>query len=123
AQAWTQLQQPGLVAKGYALTETGKAIAQVPWALVEQMMRPVMEYFVPWQKAGAAMEMLGHDLIIKNPQSPEALRAVSRLVNDSIDNRMGQMAYDNRFINRTVKDAMLLSFRAFGWQLGKYSEL
>jgi hypothetical protein len=122
SQAWTQLKEPGLQ-KAYAFTETGKALANLPWAVIEQAMRPVMEYFVPWQKAGAAMEMLGHDMITENPQSPEALRAVARRVSDSIDNRMGQMAYDNRFINKTAKDAALLSFRAFGWQLGKYQEL
>jgi hypothetical protein len=33
------------------------------------------------------------------------------------------MTYDNLLYNRVVKDAALLSFRAYGWQLGKYREL
>jgi N12 class adenine-specific DNA methylase len=83
-QAWTQLQQPGLAEKGYALSETGKALANLPWSVVEQVMRPVMEYFVPWQKAGAAMDMLGHDLIIENPGDAAALREVARKVSMTI---------------------------------------
>jgi len=35
---------------------------------------------------------------------------------------MGQVVYDNLFYNRSVKDVALLSFRAYGWQLGKYRE-
>jgi hypothetical protein len=42
---------------------------------------------------------------------------------DSVDNRMGQIVYDNLFYQRAVKDLALLSFRAYGWQLGKYREL
>jgi hypothetical protein len=45
------------------------------------------------------------------------VRAAMRKVWDSVDNRMGQMVYDNLFYERAVKDIALITFRAYGWQL------
>lgn len=100
-----------------------KAALNAPFALVEQAMRPIMDYVVPRQKLGVfadmarrELEQLGPDATV--PQTREAMRKAW----DSVDNRMGQLVYDNLFYNRAVKDMALLSFRAYGWQLGKYRE-
>jgi hypothetical protein len=42
---------------------------------------------------------------------------------DSVDNRMGQMVYDNIFWDRTLKDVLMGSVRSVGWNLGTIREL
>lgn len=94
-----------------------------PFALVEQMMRPIMEYIVPRQKLGVFADMAKRELLKLGPDaSPEDVREAMRKAWDSVDNRMGQLVYDNLFYNHILKDVALLSFRAYGWQLGKYRE-
>jgi len=106
-------------------TATGLATGALnaPLALVEQMMRPIMEYVVPRQKLGVFADMAKRDLLALGPDpTPEDVREAMRKVWNSVDNRMGQVVYDNLFYNRSMKDVLLLSMRAYGWQLGKYQE-
>ncbi|TMK82947.1 MAG: hypothetical protein E6G57_16530 [Actinobacteria bacterium] len=42
---------------------------------------------------------------------------------DSVDNRMGEMVYDNKFWNRSFKDFLHLGMRAVGWNVGTVSEI
>src|SRR5262249_9503285 len=42
---------------------------------------------------------------------------------DSVDNRLGQMVYDNLFWNKAVKDLSMASVRSLGWNLGTIREL
>jgi hypothetical protein len=42
---------------------------------------------------------------------------------DSVDNRMGQLVYDNLFWDRTLKDLMMISVQSVGWNLGTLREL
>lgn len=107
-------------------TATGyvKGAVQAPFALVEQVMRPIMEYVVPRQKLGVFADLARRELDRLGPTAdPADVREAMRKAWDSVDNRMGQVVYDNLFYNRVVKDLALLSFRAYGWQLGKYREL
>jgi hypothetical protein len=107
-------------------TATGyiKGAAHAPFALLEQTMRPILEYTVPRQKLGVFADIARRELERLGPNAaPEDVRASMRNAWDSVDNRMGQVVYDNLFYNRAVKDLALLSFRAYGWQLGKYREL
>ena len=53
----------------------------------------------------------------------DELRRVAAKVWDSVDNRMGQLVYDNLFWNKTVKDLSMASVRAVGWDLGTIREL
>lgn len=107
-------------------TATGyiKGAVAAPFALLEQTMRPIMEYVVPRQKLGVFVDMARRELERVGPDAdPAVVREAMRKAWDSVDNRMGQVVYDNLFYNRVVKDLALLSFRAYGWQLGKYREL
>lgn len=122
SQAWVQLQEPGLQ-KGYALSEMAKAALNLPPSIIEQAMRPVMEYFVPAQKVGAAVYMMGHEQIARPGMNDDEAREAFGRVWDSIDNRMGNMTYDNQMMNKAVKNALQVTFRSFGWQEGKYFEL
>jgi hypothetical protein len=42
---------------------------------------------------------------------------------DSVDNRMGQLVYDNLFWSKTFKDLAMASVRSVGWNLGTIREL
>lgn len=96
---------------------------RAPLAAWEQAMRPILEYVVPRQKLGVFARMASDELAKLGPNADvHAQRAALGKVWDSVDNRMGQVVYDNLFYNRAVKDVALMTFRAYGWQLGKYRE-
>jgi hypothetical protein len=100
-----------------------KGTMQAPFALMEQAIKPIMEYVVPRQKLGVFSDMAQRAIEKLGPSAqPEDIREAMRKAWDSVDNRMGQLVYDNLFYHRAVKDLALLGFRAYGWQLGKYRE-
>ena len=105
--------------KGYAGT-----ILRVPFAISEQMMRPILEYLVPRQKLGvfAGMAQQHMERLGPNADIHQVRDAMARAA-DATEDRMGQMTYDNLFYNRTIRDAALLGFRAYGWTFGKYRAL
>jgi hypothetical protein len=105
--------------KGYAGT-----VLRLPFAISEQLMRPVLEVLVPRQKLGVfagmareVMERLGPNAEVHTMRDALARAA------DATEDRMGQLTYDNLFYNRAVKDVALVSFRAYGWTYGKYRAL
>jgi hypothetical protein len=106
-------------------TATGylKGALLAPASAVEAAMKPIMEYVVPRQKLGVFADMARREMERLGPDaSVEDTREAMRKAWDSVDNRMGQVVYDNLFYNRAVKDLALVTFRAYGWQLGKYRE-
>jgi hypothetical protein len=42
---------------------------------------------------------------------------------DSVDNRLGQLVYDNLFWHNMTKDLGLVATRSLGWNLGTIREL
>jgi hypothetical protein len=49
---------------------------------------------------------------------PDTLRQMAYEINATIDDRLGQFAYDNLFWNKTVKDALHASVQSVGWNFG-----
>lgn len=97
---------------------------RVPFAAMEQISKPMMEYLVPRQKLGVAADMMRMELErMPKDASVEDVRKVAGKVWDSVDNRMGQMVYDNVFWNKAVKDLAMASVRSVGWNLGTLREL
>lgn len=106
------------------LANYGQATLQVPLAAVEQSMRPIAEYLVPRQKLGVFAQLALQEMERAGMNaSPDQVRAAMARAADWTEDRMGQMTYDNLFYNKMVKDAALMGFRAYGWQLGKYRHL
>lgn len=49
---------------------------------------------------------------------PDTLRQLSREINATIDDRLGQFAYDNELWNKTLRDALHASVQSVGWNFG-----
>jgi diguanylate cyclase (GGDEF)-like protein len=83
----------------------------------------IMEHIVPMQKLGVFSD-LASDWLRRNPQAdPVAMHEAMQRIWDSVDNRLGEMVYDNVFWNRTFKDVAHMMVRAVGWNLGTVREL
>jgi hypothetical protein len=92
---------------------------------VRALSGPIMEKFVPRVKLGAAARMMETKLadLQKNGITDENTVATEMgKIWDSIDNRAGQMVYDNLFWNNAAKDLAFTAVRAVGWDLGSVRE-
>ena len=98
-----------------------RAALKVLPTVIEQIMRPIAEGIVPRQKLGVFAKLMQLEIQRLGPKASAAdLRAAAARCADTTEDRMGQLTYDNLFHNKVAKDLMLLVFRAYGWQLGKY---
>jgi hypothetical protein len=114
--------------------------ARHPWkatqALVEAGSRYILNDIVPRQKLAIAAQMAEPELRAFQKETgkatlrealdaanPERVKDVMARVWDSVDNRLGQVVYDNLFLNRTLRDALHASVQSVGWNLGTLREL
>lgn len=101
----------------------GTAAMKILPVLGDMINKPIFEYLVPRQKLGVFFDM-AQDALNHNPGMDLATkREVMGKLWDSVDNRMGQLVYDNVFWNRTLKDALMVSTRSVGWNLGTIREI
>lgn len=101
----------------------GQAALRFVPAALEQAARPVMEYVVPRQKLGVFADLAKFELGHLPPNAtPDMATAAFARAWDSVDNRMGQLVYDNLFWNRALKDLSMVSVRSVGWNLGTIRE-
>lgn len=105
----------------------GAAALHAPLAALTAVAHGIMTKWVPAMKFGVAMEMarreLEKDPSLAGPGRRTDLRTVMGAVQDSVDNRLGEMVYDNLHWNKAAKDLSMLSVRALGWNLGTWREL
>jgi len=100
------------------------AVGNAAIAPFELAARPMMEHIVPMQKLGVFADLAQFELERLPAQATDAeRRAVLAKVWDSVDNRMGQLVYDNMFWDRTFKDLAMASTRSVGWNVGTIREL
>lgn len=99
-------------------------VLRAPFAALDLTMKPVLEYAVPRMKMGMFADMARSELERIGPNaSLEEKRAVMAKAWDSVDNRMGQLVYDNLFWNKSFKDSLMAAQRSVGWNLGTLREL
>jgi hypothetical protein len=100
----------------------GAAKAFLPTVL-DRIGAPIFEWLVPRQKLGVFFDM-AKDWLAENPKADVAAKreGLGKLW-DSVDNRMGQLVYDNVFWNRALKDGLMATVRSVGWNLGTFREL
>ncbi len=102
--------------------KVGMAKQLIP-TILDRMSAPIFEWLVPRQKLGVYFDM-AQDFLKNNPDADVATkRAELGKLWDSVDNRMGQLVYDNVFWNHVLKDALMASVRSVGWNLGTFREL
>lgn len=101
------------------------AIVRTPGALIEALAKPLMQEFVPRQKLGVFFDMAKNIYEEAARKNWDAQTTRYRLQEawDSVDNRMGQLVYDNLFWNKALKDLGMASVRSLGWNLGDIREL
>ena len=86
--------------------------------LPEIAAKPLMEWYIPRLKVGGFLKTMESELQTKGPMSAFEVQKMRQRVWDSMDDRLGQMVYDNIFWDKTMKDLAFLSIRSFGWTGG-----
>lgn len=110
--------------KAWREGNVGTAVRTGIPAAIEASSKPILEYLVPRQKLGVFADLWKQEMERLGPGATDAeVRRAAAKAWDSVDNRMGQMVYDNLFWNRAVKDLGMASVRSVGWNLGTIREL
>ena len=100
-----------------------RGVLHFPLTVIEASSKPILEWIVPRQKLGVFSDIMKMEME-HNPNMTHAqMREIAQRAWDSVDNRMGQLVYDNLFWNRTFKDLLMASVRSVGWNLGTIREL
>jgi hypothetical protein len=100
------------------------AIIRAPFAAMEALAHPIMGHLVPRLKVGAYLDLARYELRkLPAEASQTDVQAALGRAWDSIDNRFGELVYDNLFWPRWVKDAGQVTFRALGWNAGTVREV
>lgn len=100
------------------------ALQSIP-AAIEAQAIPVLKWTVPRMKLGAFHD-LASDIFAraqKNNWSQDRVRSELQKSWDSIDNRFGQVVYDNLNWNKVAKDLAFIGVRSVGWNYGTWREL
>lgn len=108
------------------LKKTAVQLLRTPLAAVEATMRPMFTYYIPRLKVGAFQDLFSAELQRNSQkiQDGKITRAeVARNVWNNIENRMGELNYDNLFWKRNLKTSLMLTTRAVGWNLGTGREI
>ena len=111
-------------APGRALSKGALGTVRSIGALMEQLNKPIMEWYVPNVKLGVFHDM-AKDVLDRLPAnaSPELMRKELGYAWDRVDDRFGQVVYDNLFWNRMAKDVSHIAIRSVGWNYGDVREL
>jgi len=90
---------------------------------METTSAPIMTCLVPRQKLGVFSRMAS-DWIASHPDASN-VEFVAKMQDlwESVDNRLGQMVYDNLFWDKTFKDVSFMTVRSVGWNMGSIREL
>lgn len=101
----------------------GAALRIIP-ATIQSLAKPIMEVIVPRQKLGIFFDLAKFELERLGPNATrDQMREVLGRAWDSVDNRLGQLVYDNIFWNKALKDIGLASVRSLGWNIGTIREI
>ena len=90
-------------------------------ALSETLMKPLFDNYIPRLKLATWLKEYSNALVeneagLKNGSVTRA--ALSRQVWQRVENRLGEMNFDNLFWDRTFKSAMQVMFRSVTWKAG-----
>jgi len=97
--------------------------ARIPFAIIEQVAKPLMSKAIPRVKIATYLDLVA-DIDKRLPTATEAVKAREYAKAwDSVDNRFGQLVYDNLFWDKTAQQLAQVSTRSVGWNLGTIREV
>lgn len=102
----------------------GAALRVLP-ALNEVAFKPLFEIYIPRLKVGQFLREYSSNLVTYEKELAAGKMSRAQLARQtwrSIENRFGEMNFDNLFWNNTMKSAMQGMFRSVTWKLGSTSE-
>ena len=91
--------------------------------LIDTLNQPLMGTLVPRAKLGVFADMAQNWLRDNPTATREQVAAQMTKFQDSVDNRLGQLNYDNLFWNKVAKDIAFVTTRSVGWNLGTVREI
>lgn len=105
-----------------------------PWAVTlsaipafnETIMKPLFEVYIPRLKIGLWLREYSSEIVQRKHQLESGVLTRAKLASDvwdSIENRFGEMNFDNLFWDRTFKSATQLTFRSVTWKLGSIVQI
>jgi hypothetical protein len=100
-----------------------------PWAVAwnalpagnQLIMRPLFETYIPRLKIGTFLKEYSFELKQREQELVNGTLTrpeLSRRVWDNVENRLGEMNFDNLFWDRTFKSGLQLAFRSVTWKIG-----
>jgi hypothetical protein len=101
----------------------GSAIIRALPALNDKVMHPLFEVFIPNVKLGfflAEYNLAKEEYSDRLASGEMTHLQLARKIVDSLDNRFGELNFDNLFWGRTFKTTMQLAFRSVTWRLGNW---
>jgi GNAT superfamily N-acetyltransferase len=99
------------------------AVLRSPFAAVEQLARPLLEWLVPRQKFAVFGERYNYWLDEHPNAAYEDRRTAAGHIWNRVDSILGQVNYDRLFVNNTAKNILQATLRAPGWTGGTLLEL
>lgn len=100
-----------------------KAATNLLGSAVEATSWPLMNYLIPRVKVGAFYKMAQQIHEEYAGQAPEVIDRQLQSAWDSVDNRFGQVNYDNMFMNKVTRDIATIAVRSPGWNIGTIREV
>ena len=97
------------------------ALFQSPFALNQQILRPLFGYYIPRTKIATHFQDYSFELKDRTADIEAGKKTrgeVARKTWDTTENIYGQLNWDARWWNRTLKAAIQFWFRAFTWFAG-----
>jgi hypothetical protein len=91
--------------------------------LIDTINEPLMGQTVPRAKLGVFSDLAQNWHDTHPNATPEQRSAAMIKFWDSVDNRMGQLVYDNLMWKKTQKDIAFIASRSVGWNLGTLREI
>lgn len=93
--------------------------------LADIVAKPIMEYLVPRMKMGVFADLAEFELqrLGEGKLTDDEIQAALARAWDSVDNRMGQLVYDNIFWDKAYKDLLMGTVRSVGWNVGTIREV
>lgn len=101
----------------------GKVVFRALERSIDLMNKPILEMMVPRMKL-AAFANAAEDALSRMPETVglDERRKIFGQIWDRVDNRFGELVYDNLFWSKSAKDLGLLSVRSLGWNIGSVRE-